>query len=58
MLRLGGRLPLARLDNIFHYDLEREMMDDLRRAFDKLDDNQDGVISVQERGDGVARTRT
>ena len=45
--RLGGRLPLARLVNIFHYDLEREMMDDLRRAFDKLDVNHNGVVTAE-----------
>jgi len=45
--RLGGRLPLARLVNIFHFDLEREMMDDLRRAFDKLDVNHNGVVTAE-----------
>jgi serine/threonine protein kinase len=45
--RLGGRLPLARLVNIFHYDLERDLLADLRRAFDKLDINKSGVVTAE-----------
>lgn len=44
--KLGGLLPLGRIVNIFHYDLESALVDDLRRAFDRLDINSNGVLSA------------
>jgi len=46
--KLGGRLPLARLVNIFHYDLEKDLMADLRKAFERLDVKNRGVVTADE----------
>lgn len=45
--RLGNRLPLDRLVNIFHYDLEKTLVEDLRSAFDRLDLSHDGLLTAE-----------
>lgn len=41
-----GQIQLARLINLFHYDLEKELLQSLRTAFDALDVDHSGLLTA------------
>ncbi|CCW66258.1 unnamed protein product [Phytomonas sp. Hart1] len=42
---LGKKYNLAKMVNLFHYDLEKEFLEEIRKAFDTIDTQHSGVIS-------------
>ena len=43
----GTKLQIDKLINIFHFNLERELLDELRKAFNEIDRNHAGVITPE-----------
>lgn len=43
---IGEKLQLSKLVNIFHYDLEKQLLTELRAAFDELDNDHSGCLTL------------
>lgn len=44
---LGKKYDVSRMTNLFHYDLEKEFLRELRKAFDSIDTERTGVITTE-----------
>jgi serine/threonine protein kinase len=45
--RTGGKVTVNRLIDLFHIELEQRLLADLRKAFDRLDMNHNGVLTAE-----------
>ncbi|CCW63169.1 unnamed protein product [Phytomonas sp. EM1] len=43
--QLGKKYDLAKMVNLFHYDLEKEFLEEIRKAFDSIDTQNSGLIT-------------
>lgn len=43
----SGKYSLSRLCNVFHFEVERELIAELRKAFDELDGDHSGLLNPQ-----------